>query len=155
MKKIVNSGILRGFCWMISLTVLTGCILYAIEKNYNIYAVDQDSCSTYRIGIWCMFGITIFLSFLWWGIAASKWKVKEHMENRTQKWVIGFISVCLLAAVIIYCIFPGVYLNSRKLKRVIYVFSYPCILGMNLFAASPKNVYKVILPYAGGIIGLN
>ncbi len=148
MKKIVNNNLARFLVWILSLAAITVAILNAIEKNYNRYIVNQDSCNEYRVGIFCIAFVTGVLSLLWWGIAVSKWKVKERMENRTQKWGIGFISVCFIAAIIFFIIFPGVKLNSGTLKPVIYMFSYPCIFGMNLFLASPNNVYKVIFPYS-------
>lgn len=148
MKQIINSNLARILIWIVSLTALTVFILRAFEKKYNIYAVNQDSCSVYRNAIFSMMFVAIVLSGLWWGIANGRWKMRERMENRTQKWGIGFISVHFIAAVIIFILYPGVKLNSGTLKPLIYVFSYPCIFGFNLFFASPNSVYKVIFPYS-------
>lgn len=146
--KIINSNVVRILSWMVSLAALTWAILTVFEKNYNRYVVDQDSCSVYRVGIFSMVAATVFLSLVWWVIAVGRCKVKEHMENRTQKWVIGFIIACFIVAGIIFIIFPGIKMKSGTPKYVTYVFSYPCIFGFNLFFASPNNIYKVIFPYS-------
>lgn len=132
--------------WIGSLTITT-IIVFQKIKRYHQDVINLDTYDTYCFSIVIMLVFAIFLFLIWGVLAYSNCKWRESFERNTFIYAIGFILICAVGAVLIYCMYPGVERKSGSMIKLEYVFCYPCVFGFAIFGAAPSNVCKVMIPY--------
>lgn len=150
-KSNIIYMIIKIISWIL---VLVGPTVYLLLKIENFsYMVEediiqQDSFIGYKHSIYIMFGVCIFLTFVWW-LAHINLNIREKLENNTFIWTVTVVVFCIIITGLLQIKFPGFDMcNKDSIKHILgYIWSYPCLFTGNILLFSPNNICEVIVPW--------